>query len=332
MKAIIRVDQKTALKAGLDNQGDYTIDFIPAELTQDQREELATCATKDGAYIVNSSLRTDLPGIAAPTLENLHLLIDARIKLRQKNEEENAEKEKKRQADGLENAERWLNWPLDDCLDKMLTTNGNYYYIRFGPYGDDVNDRIKANDTRFTEKIDELKSLIFWLDLDDQIDDMICKKNERLANEKKEREREAAEKRKANQLEEWVLINGTDNQKGRYAIGMLSEEEIIDCIRDQAFAGLCDITKYKRIKKSEVCDCDYDTCEVDFNVENAKSLTADEFENISFMKTIVPEATITVRRHSGYGDECKRRVCRTGYKVEIRVGELDLSREYGEIE
>jgi len=43
MKAKIYVDAKTAVAAGLNNVGEYVIDFDPAELAEAHRAELATC-------------------------------------------------------------------------------------------------------------------------------------------------------------------------------------------------------------------------------------------------------------------------------------------------
>ena len=91
MKAIISVDHKTALLAGLDNQGEYTLNFAPTDLSEAQRVELSLSETRDGAFCANSNLflrssKYDdmLPKVAIADLDALRAILDARIVARTK--------------------------------------------------------------------------------------------------------------------------------------------------------------------------------------------------------------------------------------------------------
>lgn len=148
---------------------------------------------------------------------------------------------------------------------------------------------------------------------------------------KSEAEAAAARERKENQLSAWVLQHGTDNQKARQALGLLPEDEVINCIRDQVFLLLTrdGFERYERMTAADVCECEYGACDVEFEVDDATELTADQYTSYERIKCSAPEAAnIQARVHKGKSERCEVTLIRCSVLVTVVVGELTLSREY----
>jgi len=96
MKASIRVSQNEALLNGSDIFGDFAVEFSSKDFTQEQREELVTCATeKDdqpNAYIYKVNYSYDphifrdvkFSHVIEYTIDSLRILLDERIAARNK--------------------------------------------------------------------------------------------------------------------------------------------------------------------------------------------------------------------------------------------------------
>lgn len=118
------------------------------------------------------------------------------------------------------------------------------------------------------------------------------------AAEELERKQKAEEERIAQERNklfgEWVEQHGTDNQKARWAMGMLPEQEAIDCMEDVVFAPLD--ARFERcvpIAKSDffpLCDDDKEWYELEhslnprYETEELKELSADEYEVFAEIK------------------------------------------------
>ena len=132
-----------------------------------------------------------------------------------------------------------------------------------------------------------------------------------------------------------MIAHGTDNQKARLGADMLPQAEVLDCIRAQVYAPLEGEPRYTKLSDEDVCQgTGYDDGyhDVDFSVEDATDLSADEWDRLCNLRERMPDATITVRRHIGQCNECEERAVRTSYHVAMQVGEFEFSREYGEPE
>ncbi|MFZ3047159.1 MAG: hypothetical protein WA151_14705 [Desulfatirhabdiaceae bacterium] len=112
MKAKIFIDQDAALKAGVNNFGGYVIEFDPADLTQAQRDELATCTFRDSVYDTNSLIGVNFKSaIPYPNLEALVSVIEARIAYKAKRAEEEKAKAKEAYQNRYNHLVKWVNNP-----------------------------------------------------------------------------------------------------------------------------------------------------------------------------------------------------------------------------
>ena len=346
MKAIITIRESDALAAGINNQGEYEIEFDPADLTQEQREELlhseqssfnekyewqANKGDSPGPYYDVSSIVKPV----RPDLETLKALLDARI-IRRVEVLAKIEKEKQTKTDNdLKNIEKWMSNP-EKCVScdyrdvsykmKRIYLNWdakNYYNTVPG----------------FEDAIEDAKSLIFWQNLELDIAKTIKDKEK----DRKEAEEDAVDAatatRKTNQISGWVFEHGTQSQMDRLEVDLLPETEIIDAIRAEAYAsltlrektggGLDGFPRYNKLKTSDVCTCEYDYCDIDYNVDAKESATEEEFEQLQEIKKLMPDATVELREHTGESEDCKNTVRSTGFMVRMTVGEFEFSREYG---
>lgn len=160
---------------------------------------------------------------------------------------------------------------------------------------------------------------------------------ERAHTEKKHRAEEK-ENAKKQQISDYVAAKGTDNQKKRLSVGLLPDDEITDLIRSEAFAPLADFDRYEKLTASDIdCSCgEYDDKKVIFDVYDATSATAEQFDLMEKIKTLMPEAKTTLRVHTAYCERCdgdddadeNGLVDRFSVIVGITVGNFYFTREY----
>jgi hypothetical protein len=333
MKATIYIDGKTALLAGLDNQGDYTIDFDPADLTPEQRTELALSDTDNDdvfkACVINHT--TYSYGIASPDLDALRTILNKRIVERRKKDAERAAEAAKRDAEDLTNVLAWAHGPSDKLVryDYRFPRN-NVSWPPCYENNEDATRKIAKSHPEVQEAIEDAEALVFWLNAEQKIREMQSERWAGEAAEKEAAEKEAADARRAAQLSAWVAKHGTENQRARALEGLLPEDEIIDAIRAVAYAPLDALPRYEKIKRTDFCECDgeYQTPNVDFDVEDADDVSADEYDQICKIRALMPRAAVTLRRHSGGCETCKNEMTLAGIMVRLTVGEFSLSREY----
>jgi hypothetical protein len=324
MKAIITIDKNMAVLEGLDNEGDYTITFNPADLTPEQRAELVTCAMGDsGAYRINSQFLSNgnngyglrLPPVAKASVDIMRGLLDARVKakadfkLMAMAEEENKEFDRKRSV---------LSW-AEKPPEKRI------YLDRYN-----ANSRVDLlyadRAIKYApEAYEEARALCFWLNLEDEIRRM----REEKAKLAKVAEKVAAKQRRRDQIAAWVADNGTPNQQSRLKAGLLPEKEILGAMREEAFAPLAGLERYDKIRVQEFCECggEHDS-DSKFEVWDAETATAKEFDRIEEIKKLMPNATVTLRVHYGSCEICGYDKKRSGIMVRVKIGEIEFSREY----
>lgn len=333
MKAIIEVSKKSALLAGLDNEGDYFVNFSPADLTEAQRIELSQSNENNGAYLVNkrvTNISHLLTPVATADLDVMRMLLDERIKIRAEGEE------KKRKYD-QSYIDSNIHKIADDNDLVCVSMHRNKIELTF--YAGNAFEKAKEiNDTKAIKRMERIETELIPK-LQAELDAKIAEEKENKEAAKKMMEQEEKEKseRLNLQLSQWVAEKGTDNQKARFAEGFLPQKEIIDAIRNEAFAPLDGFPRYERITVEEVqetCSEDYygDRHEVTFINSEKDKLTAQEFDRLQEMRRLMPEATIYVREHEGVcrDDDCDGRLFRNSYHVTMKIGELNLTREYGD--
>ena len=332
MKAKIFIDQDEALKAGVDNFGEYIVEFGPSELTQAQRDELATCSADNGVYCtsrINSESGNFFKSrVPYSNLEALVSVIDARIAYKIKKEEEEKEAHKQKCQEEEAKIAKWISEPNGYILHKYRYSSAGWCETTI-PDASNYIDRVTV--PGWCEAVEDAESLLFWYTLDAKVNDA---KNSRLKKERIEairKDKEAKEQRKADQIKAWVEVNGTENQKLRQKDGFLPDQEIIDEIRAEAYAPLDSFKRYDKLTKSDACEGDdeYGRHEVDFDVEDAEHLSANEYDWLIKIKEAVPNATIEPRIHTAKCDDCETEVTRIGFMVRITVGDFEFSREYG---
>lgn len=170
---------------------------------------------------------------------------------------------------------------------------------------------------------------------------------ERLSAEKEAKEKaEAAAKEKLaaereQQIADWVAANGTENQKARFAEGLLPEKEVIDAIRAEAYAPLDGWPRYNKMMAGDVCRCEEphpdqygeSYCEVEFYIrtpddDDFPGLSDNEFERMRRIRESMPGSKVEPRLHIGEAEYCESKERKMGYMVRMTVGAFEFSREY----
>lgn len=342
MKVLINVSAKAALLEGKNVHGKQTIDIDPAELTPEERQELAQ---SDTLYSSDKEMGAEFDGnngimqgwrftgdieVSEASLTALKTLLNGRI-------EKRARIIKEKEDDRLKKINRFLVKPPEKFFDsdelgfrKSPSWSSGLCDADESPGSPEEKAAVAAHFAEIRAFCDTLRAGYKKAE-EDRAE--MRKQDEEFFAEKKATEevaRAEAAMRRANQIAAWVNERGTDNQIARLQAGVLPEQEIIDLIRDEAYEQLETYKRYTKLKKADVCDGDdeYDRHEVSFDVENAETMTAEEYDTVQVFKKLAPNATITLRRHIGECEECESKVDRMGIMVEITVGEFNFSREY----
>lgn len=341
-KMRINVDQTTAIREGKNQYGTTVIDINPADLTPEQRATLAASwmeYDRENGLTIPYPQRdfSDLPKIGEATIETARIILDAHAAAKIKAAREAAEKKVRDAAEKKQRHENTITQILgetDDWLSDHIEKSHpavapNYYrgfYIHYE--GTEV-----VTDPRLAEKMDRAIAL---RDIRDK---------ERAAREKKEAEERAdlaraeAEKdaRKKQQIADWVAAKGTDNQKKRAALNLLPQDEVLNALRDEAFAPLAAFARYEKITKSDVpCHCeDCDEPKIKFSTNTETEATAEDFDRMEQIQAALSGAVLTLRWHRGYCETCSDPEDdsdgvfeRHSIRVAITAGEFDFTREY----
>jgi hypothetical protein len=342
MKAIIFIDTREAVLAGVNNAGEYTIEFDPADLSQPQRDELAESSFRKSQVFIaykGIGLSDEFTGGVQPNIDTLRNTLDARIAARKEKAAEEAEKKAKEAEINSKKIQEWSDSSPENRIEYVTKEwsryEGRYWRIKWPfteyPYDRESETR-KAAETNpiILEAIEDAESLAFWKNLEEEIDDM---REKRLSEEKERLEKAEAEAKKQRTVEQiaaWVAAHGTEDQKARLADNFLAEYEIEYNIRQQAYADLDKFPRYKKLKSKDVCTCDYEYGDINFRVKEADSLTASDYATLQAIKSAAPkDAQIETRIHIGKCEDCESTAARIGFMVRITVGEFSFSREYG---
>jgi hypothetical protein len=147
------------------------------------------------------------------------------------------------------------------------------------------------------------------------------------ADDRRHRETvEAARQRKTEQIALWVKNHGAPSQQERLAVGLLPEDEVVNAMRDTAFAPV-GLPLYTLLTTRDLeCDCD----RAEYDSEDAASATKAEYEALKLVKSRLPAtAEVTLRTHTAACESCETKTTRTGIMAVIKVGEFEFRREFG---
>jgi hypothetical protein len=342
MQALIEINKEKAIIEGLDIHGRQIIDFNPADLTIEQRQELVKSSydLNKRMYRLNygtlNGIEKALPDdpflteISKGDLETIKWILDSRIKWRSVAEKE--EKEKREKAFQVEKSAiiDWMKKPIEDCISPPSSNNYRAsikYPCKFSAFRKDIEPYFDVIPS-LQERIEEMNTLCFWMDLEQDLYYMRKKRiNQQLENEQKRIKFEKARK-KEEQIENWVEEYGTQSQKERLADGLLPYDEIEQAIYEQAFMVFNAFNDYKPIRHNDFCD--RENCLGDFKSEwdEADSLTEKEYYTLKKIEAIVPDAEVMLIRHRCWCTGCDEEVKKTGFKVILEVGQFIFSKEF----
>ena len=344
MKVALRISKSAALMAGLDRHG-WTVAEVPAgELTERQRETLARNAKKpmrvpDHEKNIEAAdfwLYEQTDKLTEATAESVKTVLDAY-----------AEADDARKADKAKTAEQ-IRLKTQRTIDERLTHTRKHFGSPDGesnkypthcsvsyetltphwpyPFDSDVTDS------------DEAKA--FCADLEALNADRLSVAIAEAKVNKAERDRElrehaekdqAEEDAKSAQIEEWVSCQGDANQQERYAAGLLPDSEVIDAMRDNAFAPLNHLGRYDRITRDEFCTCDdpdETDCQVECGVEE-EPLSSAAWDTLKYMRELVCDnVTLVAKTHSCRTDECDETLERKAVHATATVGSFTFTRLY----
>jgi hypothetical protein len=139
---------------------------------------------------------------------------------------------------------------------------------------------------------------------------------------------------------EWVATHGTPDQQARHAAGMLSIEETLEGMTDQAYQYLRRFPLYARdgaerlqayLRQSPVyAKAIVTPLDLAITVCDAPDASAVQWERMQEIKAVLPAATITLRAHrlawKGHTEAPTLTVF--GVRVKLTVGPFTLCREY----
>jgi hypothetical protein len=112
---------------------------------------------------------------------------------------------------------------------------------------------------------------------------------------------------------------------------LLAEEEVLDAIREQAYAPLADFPRYRKIRYNDIEHTEecYGESALDCDTEAAGSLSAAEYDLWVAIERAAPQgAELSALAHSCTCRACEAGLIRKSVRVTLEVGELAFTREY----
>jgi hypothetical protein len=375
VKIAVQIDRAEAIRQGRAQYGRVIVEINPGELTQAERELLATSPENGGVF---DPLNEYAGGDYRPVIGNIDdplavvrdilagrakwAVMDAEKTAREKLENERRQAEYRAEyVEKCADPEQWLGThrmgrrpEVDDPDHSGFFSTDQAKIVRELPSSQSaraeaekiVAQQIADKIAYYTRRCAEAEN---WIDLDGEIvrvdgdwltrqeEDMVIalpeSKMARSAAEKivadKTAEILAAVDRRKNQIDSWVAEHGTENQRGRHALGMLPEDEVIDALRSEAYTPL---NEFPRYEKMEADDVRHDDCDgkIEFSVDDATEISAEQWDMMTKIRALISTDTLmlTARKHIGVCSECEAENYRYSLRVAITVGELNFTREY----
>ena len=345
-KVTYEINRSRAICAGKAQYGRVEHEVEPSDLTPDQREELAGCpVTSGGASIVdapNGHMEADIRDafrarvgeviarLAEPGLDTVRAILDARSTIRPELE---LAHQRELQAAHEARVHELLATPPSP--DGQLNRHGEILHT----YPPSVWD-----DPRLAE----------WRA---QVEAASAARQEQLrAARRAERERQAAEAaaeqadaaRRSAAIARWVETHGDDSHRGRAALGLLPDGEVIAAIRDEAFAAIDIEIEGRSIRYTRMTDADVShtpACreytdelgdesdpDISYTVRDLQAVSAAQWTWIDLICRADDRAAVRIRRHSATCNACGGNEIRDSLYVSIQADlyghTWTFSREY----
>lgn len=143
----------------------------------------------------------------------------------------------------------------------------------------------------------------------------------------KSSEAELKQAKEKNLLASWVYSWGSSNMIDRFSEKILNRQEIIDLANDHFFAPLINWPRYALL--SSPCVCDDEKCEMTCESEPAPNVSADEFERLQMVRTIMKEGvTASIYIHTVTTSKCDTSNSKRCIRVSIEKNPITLVRSY----
>jgi hypothetical protein len=117
----------------------------------------------------------------------------------------------------------------------------------------------------------------------------------------------ALHEEKTRAIAEWVARSGSDDQRGRHAVGLLPVDEVIDALADDAFAAVADVPRYPLDGASRLqahlravtgrTDIVVPTAELQVRGDAAAAASAAQWAVVQHLRSRLPDAEVTLREH-----------------------------------
>lgn len=141
-------------------------------------------------------------------------------------------------------------------------------------------------------------------------------------------------------IAEWAATRATEDQRARFAAGVLPVQEVIESLTEEAFAGLNGQPRYeldgaRRLQthlRSVTGRADLVVAPADLQVvgSDASAATSGQWAVVRHLKTVLPDADVTLREHrlSWRRDPAQPGLTVFGALVTRQVGPFILRREF----
>lgn len=340
-KVLVEVDPKSAALEGFDFFGDIAVEVKPSELSVRQRQALASLETKK--YGEFSFPYISLPNIGVALPESIPVLLEM-------------------VADNISNKVIKKESIVDKAIEELLTLRVPAYstYSHAGIIHI-VNQClvVKAADSSFIAV--DIFTLVGGLSSsqktellnDSRIVDLLDFANNeanrlnliqdesvsRYKDSMKNLQKLEIENIYNSAIELWTRDLASDIQKAQVSRKMISNEEIINIIRNDAFDSLSEFKKFNRITKSETSYGYFSSFDeyIGFSSHEILECSEREFKILYSIEQKIhefyPDAKCSIHYHSGYNTNFgtskeQPYIIRHSVKVELVYLGVSFSREY----
>jgi hypothetical protein len=330
MKVLIRVDRVAAILAGCDCYGDLIADINPADFNLDERHALAQAPENQG--ITDLTAPFPLPGqYPAPpetAMPDVRAWLRWRMKCQKIHQRTLAHYQAQQDQIVQHYIDYWLQQPLEHFVVKQWPAIDFSVMLPSGHPGRDEAVLPDADQDELMERIyTALASKLAEAQLLAEQWNQQAFKN----RQEEEAHRQQTLVRRAQQLAQWVENNMDENAQARFKLHLLSEDEILDAMRDRIYQAFDDLQRYRKIRFEDLQHHAYcqKPCGLDCETDEANYLTAAQFEIYQHIQQRLPKgAQIKPLIHSCACERCHVGLIRRGVQVMIPFGEFVFSREY----
>lgn len=308
MRVKVYISKAAAIREGSESYGQLEGEVKVADLTQRQRESLASLSDFESLHLLGGTVSEAAISAALDALAD------------------------KREAERATEAAE-----VEAAVQELLALP-DFEFQTCSQYYSHAQNRALA-DPRLAERVAARKAwrLAEGKRITAEREEARRREEAEAASEREEELRQSA--LRLEQIAVWVRDRGTPNQQARYAAGLLPEAEVLAAIEEKAFAPLAPFSRYELLRASDVCTCDRDRygdrdnyCHVDFSSEGVSEATAEEWDAAQAILAAIdpthPEAEVVIREHTGRSRDCDQTVTRRSIRVTVTVGVLKFSQEY----